>query len=173
MKLLLDKLATEIDKDEVVQIDDFKASMPKKQTIIPKLALNNPVLFFGIWLRLLGKRAQQCVWILSVAAVLSTASGSDVAAQNTGCVGGTCPDVPTDGISYTSGSNTVNVGDGVPGTTEVGAGVIGINLTQSGVNGTGAIWMRTEPKISKPSSLNTRMTSSLYSWKDCVDGRKQ
>lgn len=49
-----------------------------------------------------------------------------------------CADVTADGIRYASGINTVNVGDGVAGTTVVNPGTIGIELSRSGVNGAAA-----------------------------------
>ncbi|MGN6489468.1 MAG: hypothetical protein ACTHLT_16840 [Devosia sp.] len=61
-----------------------------------------------------------------------------MAAPNAGClVNGTtanCVDVPTDGINYSGGVDTVNTGNGTPGTTTVTPGTIGLSLTQSGVN---------------------------------------
>jgi hypothetical protein len=60
------------------------------------------------------------------------------AAPNAGCAGNPtadCADVPADGISYTSGVSTVNVGDGVADATSVKAGTTGIALSRSGVNG--------------------------------------
>ncbi len=101
--------------------------------------IDNPGSIFNIGLRLLRKINRQFIWILSTAIVLSTVSGGYVAAQNTGCVDGNCPDVPSDGISYTSIISTVNVGNNVPDVTNVNDGVIGIELTQSGVNGAAGI----------------------------------
>lgn len=46
-----------------------------------------------------------------------------------------CTDVTVDGIRYTNGVDTVNVGDGVAGTTTVDPGTIGIELSLSGVSG--------------------------------------
>lgn len=60
------------------------------------------------------------------------------AAPNAGCAGSPtaeCTDVPADGIRYTSGVGTVNVGDGVPGTTTVNTGTTGIELSRTGVSG--------------------------------------
>jgi hypothetical protein len=78
---------------------------------------------------------RQFIRVLSIAAALAAASAGDSAAVNTGCVAGACIDVPADGISYTSGVSTVNVGDGVAGTTVVNPGTIGIELSRAGVNG--------------------------------------
>ncbi|HYX66397.1 MAG TPA: hypothetical protein VE935_19430, partial [Burkholderiales bacterium] len=57
---------------------------------------------------------------------------------NASCAGSPtadCTDVPAAGISYTSGVTTVNVSDGVPGTTLVNPGTVGITLSRSGVSG--------------------------------------
>jgi len=83
--------------------------------------------------------AQVVLLALVLATPLSIAGVTAAAAANTNCVvNGTtadCPDVPTDGISYTSGVKTVNVGDGVSGSTAVvPAGTIGINLRETGVD---------------------------------------
>jgi hypothetical protein len=107
------------------------------------LAPGNPVSVFGSWLRPLRSGVLQFIWVLAIAVAFAAASGRDVAAQNTGCdVDGsiaTCPDVPVDGISYTSVVNTVNVGDGVEGETVVNPGTIGINLFRFGSDGTSDI----------------------------------
>jgi uncharacterized protein with beta-barrel porin domain len=80
-------------------------------------------------------RVVRALIIGTMAITFAAASAHDVAAFNTGCVNGNCPDVPADGIRYTSGVNTVNVGDGVAGTTVVNPGTIGIELSRSGVHG--------------------------------------
>jgi uncharacterized protein with beta-barrel porin domain len=118
--------------------NDFGASVSWKQTIIPKQAPGKPLSVPGISLPLLWKGVGRWVWILSVAVVFAVAGGRDAAAVNTGCVDGDCPDVPADGISYTSGIDTVTAGDGTAGTTTVDNGVIGVELTRVGAVGADA-----------------------------------
>jgi hypothetical protein len=65
--------------------------------------------------------------------------GNVEAVVNDSCSGSTsanCADVGSDGIRYTSGVTTVNVGDGVAGTTVVNPGTVGIELSRTGVWGT-------------------------------------
>jgi hypothetical protein len=60
------------------------------------------------------------------------------AAPNESCTGSPtaeCADVTADGIRYTSGVTTVNVGDAAAGTASVNAGTTGIELSRSGVSG--------------------------------------
>jgi hypothetical protein len=83
-------------------------------------------------------RVVRALIIGTIAVAFAVAGARDVAAFNTGCVDGNCPDVPVDGIRYTSGVDTVNVGDGVPGVTEVQSGTIGIELSRTGVHGADA-----------------------------------
>ncbi len=112
----------------------LEASVSWRQTIIPKPKHDNPVSVFGIRLHLSKKGLK--LFVFSFAILLTAASGYEVSAKNTDCVVGgssaTCPDVPVDGISYTSGIDTVNVGDGIPGITVVNSGVAGIELTRVG-----------------------------------------
>jgi hypothetical protein len=104
------------------------------------VAPGNPVPVFDIRLRSLRSGVLQFICVLAIA--VAAASAPEVAAQNTGCaVGGstaTCPDVPADGISYTSVIDTVNVGDGTVGTVNVDDLVIGIELTRLGALGADA-----------------------------------
>jgi len=77
---------------------------------------------------------------LAAALVLALSGGArEAEAQvNASCSGSptaNCADVGPDGIRYTSGVTNVNVGDGVPGTTVVNPGTVGIQLSRSGVNG--------------------------------------
>lgn len=77
---------------------------------------------------------------LAAALVLALSGGvREAEAQvNASCSGSptaNCADVGPSGIQYTSGVTTVNVGDGVPGTTAVNPGKIGIELSRTGVNG--------------------------------------
>jgi len=75
------------------------------------------------------------------ALALNGAAPTAHAAPNEGCTGSPtaeCSDVTADGIRYTSGVSTVNVGDGVAGTTSVTAGTTGIELSRSGVSGAAA-----------------------------------
>ena len=73
------------------------------------------------------------------AVAFAAAGGRDAAAQvNSTCSGSPtadCTDVPADGISYSSGVTTVNVGDGAAGETVVAPGKIGIELTRTGAAG--------------------------------------
>ncbi len=73
----------------------------------------------------------------ALAAIAMTAA--DAQAQvNAGCTGSpvaNCTDVTASGIRYPSGVSSVNVGDGVAGTTDVIAGTTGIELSRSGVSG--------------------------------------
>lgn len=70
--------------------------------------------------------------------VFVATSGRNVIAANTDCSGvnfptADCPDVPADGINYSSifgGVTEVNVGDGNAGTTIVNPAIPGIWLTQ-------------------------------------------
>ena len=76
-------------------------------------------------------------------ALLLVATGArDALAQaNVSCAGSPsadCADVAAGGIRYTSGVSTVNVGDGVPGSTLVNPGTVGIALSRSGVSGAAA-----------------------------------
>jgi hypothetical protein len=78
---------------------------------------------------------------LGAVALASVATGArDAVAQvNALCSGSPtadCADVTADGIRYTSGVNTVNVGDGVPGVTEIIPGRVGVELSRVGVSGT-------------------------------------
>jgi len=60
------------------------------------------------------------------------------AAPNESCTGSPtaeCADVTADGIRYTSGVTTVNIGDAAAGTASVNAGTTGIELSRSGVSG--------------------------------------
>ncbi len=80
---------------------------------------------------------------LGAAALTYAASGvREVEAQvNASCSGSptaNCADVGPGGVRYTSGVTTVNVGDGVPGTTVVNPGTIGIELSRTGVSGAAA-----------------------------------
>lgn len=79
-------------------------------------------------------------WVPLAALVWGVAATPDLAAQvNASCSGSpdvNCTDVPADGIHYPSSVNTVNVSNGVPGKTVVGAGKVGIELSRAGVNGT-------------------------------------
>jgi len=75
----------------------------------------------------------------AVALAYAASGVREVEAQvNASCSGSPsadCADVGTDGVRYTSGVTTVNVGDGVEGTTAVKLGTIGIELSRGGVNG--------------------------------------
>ena len=76
---------------------------------------------------------------VAVSAVILLAAGAqDAAAQCTG--GGTrnCTFVPDGGLSFTSGVNTVNI-NGSPAPNAINANTIGINLRQSGVNGSAGL----------------------------------
>jgi hypothetical protein len=76
--------------------------------------------------------------VFAASAVILGGAPGVQAQVNAGCSGSPgadCTDVGPGGISYTSGVTTVNVGDGVPGTTVVNPGTIGIQLSRSGVNG--------------------------------------
>ncbi len=84
------------------------------------------------WLHLLQTEIRLFVCILAIAVVFTAVSVRDAEAVNSGCSGGNCPDVPTDGIRYSNSVDTVNVGDGVPGETNVNPGVVGIHLSKSG-----------------------------------------
>ena len=73
-----------------------------------------------------------------IGAFSGTVASLAVAQVNASCAGGptaNCTDVPAAGISYTSGVDTVNVSDGVAGTTVVNPGTTGIALSRSGVSG--------------------------------------
>jgi len=74
-----------------------------------------------------------------LAGALAAASATEVAAQvNTTCSGSptaNCTDVPAGGIRYQSGVSTVNVGDGVAGSTVINSGTVGIELSRTGVQG--------------------------------------
>jgi outer membrane autotransporter protein len=83
-------------------------------------------------------RVVRALIIGTIAVAFAVTGARDVAAFNTGCIDGNCPDVPADGIRYTSGVGTVNVGDGVSGVTTVNSGTIGIELSRTGVYGADA-----------------------------------
>jgi hypothetical protein len=78
---------------------------------------------------------------LALALALNGLACTAHAAPNDGCAGSPtadCTDVTANGIRYTSGVSTVNVGNGVAGTTSVNAGTAGIELSRSGVSGAAA-----------------------------------
>ena len=74
-------------------------------------------------------------------AVIGAFSSAVAAQVNVSCAGSptaNCADVPAGGIGYSSGIDTVNVGDGAVGTAVVNPGTTGIALSRSGVSGAAA-----------------------------------
>ena len=71
--------------------------------------------------------------------LLALSGAHEASADNTGCaVNGTvadCPEVPSDGVRYTSGVKTVNITGDAGSPTSVESSVEGIYLTESGGSG--------------------------------------
>ncbi len=108
---------------------------PKPGDHIPRIG----TLIAGLLLAFNGSIVNSVPTLGAIAVAFAAASARDVAAQvNSTCSGSptaNCTDVPVDGISYTSGVTTVNVGDGAAGETVVAPGRIGIELTRIGAAG--------------------------------------
>jgi hypothetical protein len=90
------------------------------------------------------KLTEPCLGLLFLTLALVLNGGTALtahAAPNALCTGSPtaeCTDVTVDGIRYTSGVSTVNVGNGVAGPASVTAGTPGIELSRSGVSGAAA-----------------------------------
>jgi uncharacterized protein with beta-barrel porin domain len=121
-RVILKSMTVEVMTKRHVSDDNFAVSIVKP--------FGKPTFRGGLTTPPLSVRVVRALIIGTIAVAFAAASARDVAAQTVNL-----SDVPVGGISYTSGVDTVNVGDGVPGETVVNSGTIGIELSRTGVNG--------------------------------------